>query len=321
MGLVISHKNNERRRALLPNDLKLIKNVNQLYFETGYGNSVGYNDADYLAYGAQVVSREEALKCDIITDVKLGDADYLENIDDSKILCGWAHAVQNISFTNQVLNKNHTVLAWEEIYEDGRYIFYRNREIAGEAAILQAFRYCGKMPYDCRVAIIGNGQTGKGAFRILAGLGANVDIYPRKHEKLFRKNIGEYDVLVNCVMWDTSRTDRLIYRTDLQKLKKGAMIIDVSCDPLLEIETSHPTTIDDPVYEVDGIIHYAVDNTPAMYPITVTINLSQVFSKYVDLILGDTYTENLKKAVVIENGEIRYEPIRAFREARGLFCK
>ena len=58
-----------------------------------------------------------------------------------------------------------------------------------------------------------------------------------------------------------------------------------------------------------------------MYPITVTINLSQVFSKYVDLILGDTYTENLKKAVVIENGEIRYEPIRAFREARGLFCK
>lgn len=88
MGLVISHKNNERRRALLPNDLKLIKNVNQLYFETGYGNSVGYSDADYLAYGAQVVSREEALKCDIITDVKLGDADYLENIDDSKILCG-----------------------------------------------------------------------------------------------------------------------------------------------------------------------------------------------------------------------------------------
>lgn len=321
MGLVISHKNNERRRALLPNDLKLIKNVNQLYFETGYGNSVGYSDADYLAYGAQVVSREEALKCDIITDVKLGDADYLENIDDSKILCGWAHAVQNISFTNQVLNKNHTVLAWEEIYEDGRYIFYRNREIAGEAAVLQAFRYCGKMPYDCRVAIIGNGQTGKGAFRILAGLGANVDIYPRKHEKLFRKNIGEYDVLVNCVMWDTSRTDRLIYRTDLQKLKKGAMIIDVSCDPFLEIETSHPTTIDDPVYEVDGIIHYAVDNTPAMYPITVTINLSQVFSKYVDLILGDTYIENLKKAVVIENGEIRYEPIRAFREARGLFCK
>lgn len=129
--------------------------------------------------------------------------------------------MQNISFTNQVLNKNHTVLAWEEIYEDGRYIFYRNREIAGEAAVLQAFRYCGKMPYDCRVAIIGNGQTGKGAFRILAGLGANVDIYPRKHEKLFRKNIGEYDVLVNCVMWDTSRTDRLIYRTDLQKLKKA----------------------------------------------------------------------------------------------------
>lgn len=99
------------------------------------------------------------------------------------------------------------------------------------------------------------------------------------------------------------------------------MIIDVSCDPYLEIETSHPTTIDDPVYEVDGIIHYAVDNTPAMYPLTVTINLSKVFCKYVDCIVEEAYTDSLKNAVVIEKGAIKYEPIRTFREARGLFCK
>lgn len=321
MGFIISHKNNERRRALLPGDLAVVRNVGQLYFETGYGESVGYSDSDYAAYGVNIVSREEAMRCDIITDVKLGDADYLDSIGEGKILCGWAHAVQTVPFTDKVLNNNHTVLAWEEIYEDGRYIFYRNREIAGEAAVLHAFRYCGKMPYDCRVAIIGNGQTGKGAFRILAGLGADVDIYPRKHEALFRKNMGDYDVLINCVMWDTTRTDRLIYRSDLQRLKKGAMIIDVSCDPYLEIETSHPTTIDDPVYEVDGIIHYAVDNTPAMYPLTVTINLSKVFCKYVDCIVEEAYTDSLKNAVVIEKGAIKYEPIRTFREARGLFCK
>ena len=52
-------------------------------------------------------------------------------------------------------------------------------------------------------------------------------------------------------MWDTSREDRLIYKNDLKRLKPGSIIIDISCDPYLEIETSHPTTIDDPVYEVE----------------------------------------------------------------------
>lgn len=60
------------------------------------------------------------------------------------------------------------------------------------------------------------------------------------------------------------------------------MIIDVSCDPYLEIETSHPTTIDHPVYTVDGVIHYAVDNTPAMYPYTTSKIFSRNFLKYAD---------------------------------------
>ena len=321
LGFVISHKNNEKRRALLPQDLKNIKNLDCLYFEEGYGESVGYPDSEYAAHGVHIVSRKEALDCDVIVDVKLGDADYLDELTSPKILCGWAHSVQNIEFTSKVLNAGHTVLAWEEIYENGRYIFYRNREVAGEAGVLHGFRYSGRMPYDSKVAIIGNGQTAKGAFRILAGLGAEVDIFGRKQEKRFRAEMQNYDVLVNCVMWDTSRKDRLIYREDLKRLKKGTLIIDVSCDPYLEIETSHPTTIDDPVYEVDGVIHYAVDNTPAMYPVTVTVNLSRAFSPYVDCIVEDQYPENVQAAVVIDKGHIIDQNITEFRQARGVFCK
>lgn len=321
IGFVISHKNNERRRALLPEDLKNICNLDQLYFEKGYGESVGYADSEYAAYGVHIVSREEALDCDVIVDVKLGDADYLNDLKEPKILCGWAHGVQNIEFTSAVLNADHTVIAWEEIFENGRYIFYRNREVAGEAGVLHGFRYSGKMPYDAKVAIIGNGQTAKGAFRILVGLGAEVDIFGRKQEKRFRAEMENYDVIVNCVMWDTHRTDRLIYREDLKRLKKGTLIIDISCDPHLEIETSHPTTIDDPVYEVDGVIHYAVDNTPAMYPITVTANLSKAFSAYVDSIAEDKYPESIREATVIDEGHIIDQNITAFRQARGVFCK
>lgn len=324
IGFVISHKNGEQRRAILPEDITALKHPGQLYFESGYGLSVGASDEDYIAEGCHIVSREEAMACDIIADVKLGDADYLDKIAPNKLMFGWAHTVQNIDFTSAMLENNHTVIAWEEIFEDGRYIFYRNREVAGEAAVLHAFRYSGRMPYDSRVAILGNGQTAKGAMRILHGLGATVDVYGRRQEQLFRKKMFEYDVLVNCVMWDTSREDRIIYREDLKKFKPGTLIIDVSCDPELEIETSRPTTIENPVYTVDGVIHYAVDNTPGMFPITVTKVLSRGIGKYIDIIVEnefEDYPENLKKAVVIKDGSIRDERIRAFREKRGIFCK
>lgn len=321
MGFVKSHKCGEKRRALIPADFQSIKHRDSLYFEQGYGESVGFSDEDYASLGAHIVSREECLACDIITDVKLGDADYLDEIENGKVLFGWAHAVQSLDFTSSAIKGSHTVVAWEEIFEDGRYIFFRNREIAGEAGVLQAYMYCGKMPYDTRVAILGNGQTAKGAMRILHGLGAEVDVYPRRLEKLFRKNMFDYDVLVNCVMWDTSRTDRIIYREDLSKMKNGTMIIDISCDPGLEVETTRATTIEDPVYEVDGVIHYAVDNTPAMYPITVTKTLSSGISKYIDIMIEGEYPENVQEATVIREGRIQDERIRSFREARGLFCE
>ena len=320
VGFLISHKNNEKRRALMPDELEQIQHLNSLVFEEGYGKSLGFSDEDYAEKGARFAPRAEVLKSDVLVDVKLGDADYLDQIRPETILCGWAHSVQNIEFTGQVLRAKHTVVAWENIYEYGRYIFYRNREVAGEAAVLQAFRYCGKMPYDTKVAIIGNGQTAKGAMRVLTALGAQVDVFGRRLENTFRMMMGNYDVIVNCVLWNTDRTDRLIYREDLKKLRPGTLIIDVSCDPHLEIETSHPTTIDDPVYEVDGIIHYAVDNTPAMYPFTVTRTLSQNFARYVDPLVTGDYPQNLIDAIDVDHGVIKNEAIRRFREARGIFC-
>lgn len=323
MGLIISHKSGEKRRMLLPAHLKKINNLDKLFFEEGYGNSVGISDDEYKKAGATMVSRKDALNCDIIADVKLGDADYLDQINDGKILFGWAHTVQNIDFTSNAILSNHTIIAWEEIFENGRYILYRNREIAGEAAILHGFRHSGRMPYDSKVAVIGNGQTSKGAMRILSGLGAEVDVYGRKLEGLFKKNMFDYDVLVNCVMWDTARDDRIIYKEDLKKMKPGTLIIDVSCDPHLEIETSEPTTIDNPVYTIDGVVHYAVDNTPAMFPVTVTKALSKVLCKYVDALIEndvDNLPSSLRNATVIENGVILDERITEFRRKKDAFC-
>lgn len=96
------------------------------------------------------------------------------------------------------------------------------------------------------------------------------------------------------------------------------MIIDVSCDPELEIETSTPTTIDNPVYTVDGIIHYAVDNTPAMFPHTITKVLSNGFAPMLDELTEGKRSEMVQNAVVIEDGIIKDQRITEFRQARGL---
>ena len=317
IGVVKSNKSGEDRRAIIPIDLKLNKYNDYIYIEKGYGEIIGISDKEYIDVGCHVVERKEAFQCDVILDVKVGDADYLESVHDGKILFGWAHAVQNQTFTSCCIEHGHSVIAWEEMFEDGRYMFYRNREIAGEAAIMHGLRFSKQMPYSCKVAILGNGQTAKGAMRVLHGLGAEVDVFNRKLENLFKKKMFDYDVIVNCVMWDTNRTDRIIYKSDLKKFKRGTLIIDVSCDPNLEIETSHPTTIEKPIYEVDGVIHYAVDNTPAMFPKTVTGIISEKISCYLDHIISENiacYPECLKHAIVIKDGEILDDRISQFRK-------
>ena len=110
------------------------------------------------------------------------------------------------------------------------------------------------------------------------------------------------------------------FREDLKKMKPGTLIIDVSCDPELEIETSRPTTIDDPVYEVDGVVHYAVDNTPAMFPKTVSSILSAGVARMIDALVEGKMPRNLKPAVVIQEGRILKDEILQFRKERGLYC-
>ena len=302
IGYLISHKNNERRRALLPNDAERIQHRSMITVEHDYGAVLGYSDDDYLLAGVSVAPRKQVLGCDALVDVKLGDADFMGQISPRKTLIGWSHILQKPDFTDTAIAGQHSVLAWENILENGRYLFYRNRELAGETAILHAFCHYGRMPYDCSVAIIGNGMTARGAFRILSGLGARVDIFTRKMESLFREKMTEYDVIVNCVRWDTCRGDRLIYRSDLRRMRKGSMIIDVSCDSCLEVETSHATTFDNPVYSVDGVLHYAVDNTPAMAYRTVSEVISGSFSPYVDAIVMNKPVAALEQAYVIRGG-------------------
>ena len=291
VGLIISHKENEKRRALVPEHIKFLKHPECIYIEDGYGETLGYSNDDYTCLGVKVASREEILKKDIICDPKIGDADYLNELN-GQIIFGWVHAVQNRDITDKIINNKLTSYAWEDMYEDGRHCFWRNNEIAGEAAVFHAYMCHGIFPYNTKAAILGRGNIARGALKTLNFMGADVVQYDRKTEDLFKKELANYDVIVNAILWDTNRKDHIIYKEDLKRMKPNTLIIDISCDRNGGIETSIPTTIENPTYIINGITHYVVDHTPSLFWKTTSESLSTEFVKYIDYLIENRIEEN-----------------------------
>lgn len=315
IGFPISDKLNENRRALVPDNLDNFKHIDHIYVEKGYGEVLGYSDKEYIEKGAHVVSREEVLKQNVICDPKIGDAKYLDQLDQQTIF-GWVHAVQNRDITDKLIRNNITAYAWEDMFDQGRHVFWRNNEIAGEAAIVHAYTLHGLFPYNTKVALLGRGNVARGALKILTMMGAEITVYDRRTEVLFRQEISQYDVLVNGVLWDTSRKDHILYKEDLKRMKKGALIIDISCDRGGGIETCIPTSLNDPIYTVDGVVHYAVEHTPTLFYKTISHSLSWSLVNYLDDLIEDVENSVLASALIIKNGQIIDQRINAFQERK-----
>ena len=294
-------------------DIRTIKHKDHIYVEKGYGEVLGLSDEDYLSAGVNVASREEVLGKDIICDPKIGDAEYLEHLKDQTIF-GWMHAVQNRDITDKIVAGRLTGYAWEDMYEEGRHSFWRNNEIAGEAAVFHAYMCHGVFPYNTKAAVIGGGNIARGAIKTLNYMGASVVQYGRKQEALFRKELDRYDVIVNGILWDTSRKDHIIYRDDLKRMRRNTLIIDISCDRNGGIETCIPTTIDNPTYVVDGITHYAVDHTPTLFWKTASESISAEVVKYLDSLIEETPNDVLLRAHNFEKGRILDRRIIEFQQ-------
>lgn len=312
IGFLISEKENEKRRAITLEDIAKVKNKPYLYFQTGYGNMLGYSDEDIINLGCNVVSKSEILNCDIICEPKIGDSDDLKLIK-NKTIFGWIHATQNYDITQYCVDNKLTVYAWEKMYDDKRHIFNKNNQIAGEAAVMHAMLLYGKKFDGLNIAVLGKGNTSQGAQRILKRYNANVIVYGREEEMDFKKNLYDFDVIVNCILWDVSRDDHIIFKTDLSKMKKGSLIIDVSCDRNGGIETSIPTTIDNPIYEVDGIIHYVVDHTPSLLYKDASKSISEEVKWYLDLLVEEKENKILKDCLIIKNGIILDKEINIYQ--------
>jgi N5-(carboxyethyl)ornithine synthase len=291
-----------------------------LYFESGYGDVLGYCDDDYLVRGANVVTREEAYCQDIVCNLKTPELGERDLLHDEQTLFGWIHAVQGRSIARFLCAKRMTGIAWEDMSENGRHVFWRNNEIAGEAAVYQGFAFLGRLPQECEVAVLGRGNCARGATAALDRLGSRVTVYDRRSIGRFREELGNYTVIVNAVLWDVFSKERLVYRDDLKRMASGSMIIDISCDEGLEIETSRATTIAEPVYTIDGVLHYAVDNAASLFWKSASTQISGALSQYIDALVMEEQSPVVARATIIDKGKILDERIVQYQGLRPDGC-
>lgn len=318
IGFTLPRMNGERRVAILPADVSGLAHATSTHFENGYGQSLGITDSEYKRAGGHIVSRREALSCDVVCSPKPPNMDDLAVMSRGQSLFGWLHCVQDIDLTDMLIDRKITAIAWENMYEiGGRHSFWRNNQLAGEAAILGTICHVGRSVGEFkRAAIIGHGNCAAGAIRLLEQIGCHCTIYDRKSVADLPSEIGTYDIVVNAVKWDVLRESHLVTRADLANMRPGAVIVDVSCDEGMGIETSSVMTIENPVYVVDGILHYVVPNTASILHRSASESISAVVARYADTLIEGRECKTIADAVAIRDGQIVDQLIARFQGGR-----
>lgn len=314
IGFAIPLKENEKRRAILPTDIAKLRHPEYIFVEENYEEVLGIDDDEYQKLGVHVVPYAELFQQEIIYNPKNPTSEEYPLFHNRQTLFGWMHAVQGQEITEWLLNAKMIAIAWEDMFEEGVHTFWKNNEIAGYAAVMHSLLIFGCDPRECKVAVIGRGNIARGAMKILSELGAQVAIYDRVTAQRLRYEIESYDVVINAVPWDAFRIDHLIYKEDLKSMKPGAMIVDISCDDYMGVETSHSTTIENPTYIIDGILHYAVDHTPALLYKTATESISAALRPFLNDLIEGNFNSVLEKASIIRHGVIIDKRISRFQK-------
>lgn len=293
-------KPDEYRVSLLPVGAHLlVEDGHEVLVETEAGRGSGYNDEDYLAAGAKIVSSAETIfnESELVVKVKEPQAEELEKFSASQIIFGYFHFASSQTLTETCLQKNITALAYETLTDtQGQLPLLKPMsEVAGKMSIQEGAK-CLEKPMMGRgillggvagvapanVVILGAGVVGSNAAQVAAGLGANVIVMDIDIEKLRHLDevmpdnvttiysdphaIEQYalqaDLIIGALLIPGARAPRLISHDILKRMKRGAVLVDVSIDQGGCFETSKPTTHHDPVYVIEGIVHYCVTNIP-----------------------------------------------------------
>ncbi len=311
-------KNNENRVGLTPGGARsFVAAGHEVTVERGAGERSGFADAEYEAVGARLAATAAEVlgEAELVLKVKEPQAAELELLRPGQILFTYLHLAPDPEQARGLLRRKVTAIAYETIHDGtGRLpLLTPMSEVAGRmAAHVGAFylqqpnggrgMLLGGVPGvpPAHVVVLGAGVVGMNAIKVAMGMGARVtaldrslpalryvdDILGDKVETLWSNEqhveeaVAQADLVIGAVLIPGAAAPKLVTRQMLRGMKPGSVIVDVAVDQGGCVETTHPTTHADPVYFVDGVLHYAVANMPGALPRTSTIALTNATLPY-----------------------------------------
>ena len=340
IGVPKETKNHEYRVGLSPSSVReIVSHGHQIVVEQQAGEGIGASDADYRSAGATVTGNVAGLfnDCDMIVKVKEPQANERAMLHEGQILFTYLHLAPDPEQTEDLVNSGATCFAYETVTSPvgGLPLLAPMSKVAGRMAI-QAGAHCLEQPHGglgmllggvpgvppAKVVILGSGVVGTHATHMAVGMGADVWVLDRDPEALenhwrqfgrstntifstqdaIEQHVTQADLVIGGVLIPGSSAPKLVSRDLVKAMKRGSVIVDVAIDQGGCVETSRPTTHDDPTFVIDGVIHYCVANMPGGVPRTSTYALNNVTLPHVLTLANKGWRQALRHDAHLRDG-------------------
>ena len=353
VGVPKEIKNNEFRVGMTPAGVsELIKNGHTVYVQKSAGEGSGFADADYEAVGAKILPTiaDVYAIAEMIVKVKEPIEPEYKLIREGQLLFTYFHFACDRALTDAMLAQKAVCLAYETVQLADRSLplLIPMSEIAGRMATQEGARFLerpqggkgkllGGVPgvKPARVLVLGAGTVGTNAAITAAGMGAEVtitdinlkrlryldDVMPKNVKTLFsseyniRAELPTTDLVIGSVLIPGDKTPHLVTKDMLKLMQPGTVLVDVAIDQGGCFETSHATSHSEPIYEIDGIVHYAVANIPGAVPFTSTLALTNATLPYAVALANKGWKKAcaddpaLKRGLNAVEGKITFEAV------------
>lgn len=340
IGIPKEIKNNENRVGMTPAGVsEFVKHGHEVFVQHTAGENSGFADDAYVAVGAKIVSTIEQTYeiADMIVKVKEPIEPEYALVKKGQLVFTYFHFASDRPLTDAMIKSGGVCLAYEtvQLADKSLPLLVPMSEVAGRMATINGAYYLqkskgGKGKLICgvpgvkpvNVLVLGGGIVGQAAARVAAGMGANVviadislpllrelstnmppnvdTVYSSHHNIV--KELANVDIVVGSVLIPGDKAPHLITRDMLKLMEPGTVLVDVAIDQGGCFETSHPTTHSDPVYVVDGIVHYAVANIPGAVPNTSTMALTNATLKYAIELADNGWQKACKNDAALREG-------------------
>ncbi len=344
IGVPKEIKDNEYRVALTPGGVELLRqHGHRVLVQAGAGEGSGFSDEEYERSGAEILPNAAEVwnNAEMIMKVKEPRPEEYAYLREGLLLFTYLHLAAEERLTQELLKRQVTAVAYETVeLDNGRLpLLTPMSEVAGRMAIQVGAHYLekahggrgkllggvpGVRPAD--VVIIGGGTVGTNAAKIALGMGAHVTIIDKNIDRLryledvlhgnlttlasnplnIAHAVRTADLLIGAVLIHGARAPKLVTREMVSTMKPGSVIVDVAIDQGGCVETSRPTTHSNPIYEVDGVVHYGVTNMPGAVPRTSTYALSNATLPYAVLLANLGFEEAVRQNRALARGVNTY---------------